>query len=582
MKGDRVGEFEELTLLAVRALGEPTYAVPVQRFIEKKAGRPVSMGAVYAVLGRLENKALLQSTVGAVTPRRGGKRKRLYEVTPLGMRALRDLAAAPRWYLAHDRGRAPMMWWSPSRPPLLGRMLLRLRRLGERRDEIETDLQELFFERVAERGRWRAALRHVVDAGSLWIHREWSPLRTVAPRSRRGGGVLLDMKFAVRIFRRQFGVVSVTVGGLALAIGATTVIFGYLNAVMLRPFGGSASSSVVTVSEISAAGGRAVWWRHADYLQLREGVDLVGLEAYMRHEAPLGDAAVEKVRVTLVSGGYFETFGIRATIGRVLTAADDAASAPRAVVVNHGFWRGRLGGDESIIGETVRLMGTPFTVVGVIEPEFAGPLVYAPAFWAPLALAVGDPAWMREPGGGMRVEVIGRLADGAAREQAEAEVSVLVAGLAVERLGSEDGRDVRARLEVIDDRLSDPVLRGVLAIVMSILGLVLVIACTNVANLLLAGAISRRREVGLRLALGASRWRVVRQLLTESVMLSVLSGGLGLLLAYWFLPIFAALIEVEPTTHVALDTRVYGFLAVSTLLAGIVVGLAPGALQHPR
>jgi predicted permease len=481
------------------------------------------------------------------------------------------------------------------RPPLLGKLLLRLRRLGPRRQEIEADLRELFRQRVAERGRWYAALRYCADAASLWIHRADSAARPSRQRGReihsqqhggmRGGwglfeGLLLDIRFAVRTFRRQIGAVSVTVAGLALAIGTTSVVFGVVNATMLPPIGGLGphASSVVEVARISPSGGRLVWLSYEWYQQLRDAARLVYLEAYHLDAARLGETEGESALVTLVTGGFFETLSVGAEIGRVLTDADDAPGAAPAVVINYNVWKNRYGGDESIVGQTVRLMGTPFTVVGVIEEGFVGPSFFAftaaPAFWVPLSTY--GAVWRGQPTMVVpQVWVVGRIREGTTREQAEAEVSALVVALEAEESGGERGEGFRARLEPAGDYLSDPELRWVLAVTLGVLGLVLLLACTNVANLLLAGAIARRREVGMRLALGASRGRVVRQLLTESVLLGALGGGLGLLLAVSLLPFAATLGEVPPTIEMAPDIRVYVFVVSVTLLAGVLAGLAP-------
>jgi len=472
--------------------------------------------------------------------------------------------------------RAPRGSHGAPRPPRLGRLIVRLRRLGPRHDEIDADLTELYRERRAERGRVYAVVRHWVDAVSLWVHPP-DPRPSPGLSRRRQSpleGLLLDMRFAARMYRRQARVVSVTVFGLALAIGASTVIFGFVTATTLQRFGGEYAESVAQVRGRSPQGWTSGWWPYEEYRQLRERAELMRFEGYMRHRAPLGDAQQEEVFVTLVSGDFFETLGVRAVRGRTLTAADDTLDAPPAVVVSYGFWHRRLGGDESIVGKTVRLMGASFTVVGVIEGDFAGP-IGPPAFWAPLALGRVDPAWMREPGWGLRVEVVGRVASGATFEQAEAEASALVAAVAAERLEASKSQPARADLEPVENALASSWVRAYLAIVVAALALVMLTACSNVANVLLAAALTRSREVGMRLALGASRWRLVRQLVTESIVLSAVSGVLGLLFAVWFLPLLARLVDLSPSIDVTPDIRVYGFIVISTLLSGVVAGLAP-------
>lgn len=392
--------------------------------------------------------------------------------------------------------------------------------------------------------------------------------------------MLLDMRFAVRMYRRQLGVVSVSVVGLALALGISTVVYGVVSVMFLTNFGVPDPSSVVELTfDARTSSGRRVRptssWSYSDYLRLHESARLVRLEAYKIEIAPLGETEQEEVRVVLVSGGFFETLGVGAAMGRVLTDADDNEASTPAVVVNYNFWRRRMGGDESVIGQTVRLMGTPFTVVGVIEKEFNGP-TYGPSppeFWAPLATF--ESVWQSASTRGSSVRTIGRIAEGTTRQQAEAEVLALAAAVQAERADDGNRREFRSHLDVADNRQLEPVTLWVMATITIILGFVLLLACTNVANLLLAGAIARRREVGLRLALGASRARVVRQLLTESLMLSALSGGLGLLCAYWAFPVMATVMEFPVTVDLRPDAWIFSFLATATLLAGLGAGLAP-------
>lgn len=379
------------------------------------------------------------------------------------------------------------------------------------------------------------------------------------------------------MFRRQIGVVSVTVAGLALAIGATSVVFGLVNVVLLPPFDslGPDPSAIVELTRISPTGATSRLRPEAEYRQLREAARLVKLEAWIHRNTRFGETGSEVVRVALVSGGYFDTLGVGTTIGRPLTEADDDADAAPAAVINYNFWKNRYAGDESIVGQTVRLMGASFTVVGVSEEGFLGPTGGAepPAFWVPSAMYVR--AWQQAPTQDRHWRIVGRLADGVTRAQAEAELSALITALEAEDSGDDEGAVFRARLAPPYGRWSDPALPWVLAVIMAVLGLVLLLACTNVTNLLLAGAIARRREVGLRLALGASRGRVVRQLLTESLMLGALGGGMGLLCAIWLLPILARFLELPDTIDVAPDMRVYAFVFAATLLAGLVSGLAP-------
>lgn len=390
-------------------------------------------------------------------------------------------------------------------------------------------------------------------------------------------GLLLDVRFAMRLYRRRLAIVAVSVVGLGLALGISTVVHGVVGALFLPRLGIPDSSTVVglTIDYRTSYGARVrgpAGWAYADYVALRDGTRLVHLEAYRSVGTVLGDRDGEEIRVGLVSGGFFETLGVRAAIGRMLSEADDSASSPPAIVVNHNYWRRRMGADPSVVGRTVRLGGSPVTIVGVAAEGFNGPRGPSPPeLWAPLSMldtvspsATSSFVW-----------TIGRLAEGATPEQAEAELLVVAAGLQAER-GDDDNRLLaRTRLERVDDSELEPAVVWVMGAISVILGVVLLLACTNVANLLLAGAIGRRREIGVRLSLGASRARVVRQLLTESVLLSTLGGGLGLLCAYWALPVMARLLEFHATVDLTPDMRTFGFLGGITLLAGLSAGLAP-------
>ncbi len=479
-------------------------------------------------------------------------------------------------------------------PPAIGRMLLRLRLTGARREEVEADLAELFRERLSARGRRHATVRYFVDVASLWLHRKADVIAgprgdgaeagenprgsaaTIVPLAARGrldpSSLWLDVRFALRLFRRQKGAFAVTVAGLALAIGSVTVAFGFVNATMLPPRGGMGpyADSIVEVARISPRGGISRLQSRADYEEVRGAADLLELEAYFRESAPLGDLGQE-VPVTLVSGGFFEMLGARAAIGRALTTSDNLPEAGTVAVVGHTFWKRQFGGDPGIVGKTARLMGTPFTIVGVMEEGFVGPTggAWAPAFWAPLAVYAS--VWREESVD--RVYMVGRLGNDVSREQAEAELTGLFAGLATEAGEAPSGSTVD--LAPRNARSSDPTFAWAMLGVSVILALVLLLACTNVANFLLAGAVARQREVGLRLALGASRTRIIRQLLTESLMLGGLGGVAGLLVATWMLPSVISLPNVPAVYSVEPDLRVFGFAVLATVAAGLLAGLTP-------
>jgi predicted permease len=466
-------------------------------------------------------------------------------------------------------------------PPRLAVLLARLRRRGARAREIEADLRELFEARSAERGVRYARRAYWRDALSLWTHPSPAtltrPMPDAAPQHWRLDTMWQDIVFAGRLFRRQPATVALTVAGLALAIGLATAVFSLLNAAALRPLGVADPDASVNVWH-TWRGGASTGWPYAEYLRAREATRLSTLEGWIRDAAPLGLTSAEVLApstpVHLVTGGTFSTFGLRTSLGRGLTPDDDRAGGPVVAVVSHAFWRHRLGGDPSILGRRVYFFGEPAIVVGVADRSSTGPAVDVPAFWVPLAPA--QAIWSYHgpfhPGSPAPISVRARVTPGVPLAQAEAELSAIVAGLPP--VSGELKPGTRVQFQPADNRYVRE-MGIIIGVVMTAVALVLLLACANVANLLLASAASREREIGVRLALGAGRLRIVRQLLTESLTVAAIGGLLGLLAAIWLLPVLTTLAQAPDTLDVAPDWRVYGFALLATLAAGIGAGLAP-------
>jgi putative ABC transport system permease protein len=508
-------------------------------------------------------------------------------------------------------------------PPWIGRLLLRLCRLGLRRDEVETDLLELFRIRAADRGRTFARRRYVADVLSLWT---WHGASTT-PAARPGYGgfpaITQDVVFAARLFRRQPVLFGLTVAGLAVAMGITTATFGIVRRVAFAGYGVSSPESVVRVASIGGPFTRTTGnspyqgnWAFSDFVRLKEAatsmttVAAVSTTAEFRADRDHGDPL--RVGVMAVTGDYFSVLGFRARVGRMLTPADDRTGVS-SLVVSHGFWKNQLGSDPAILGRTIWLDDYRLTVIGVADKRHGSPSYASnpPAFWTTVATHVEmltgrSRANLEETRARLQalssrpavdaaersrlkaleaeltapsrsnpaVDVLGRIGRGVTRARAEAEVGAIAVALAGEHRSGGTSRPPTVQLQSIDDIWNKQTI-PLVAILMTTVGAVVLLACANVTNLLLASATSRRREIGTRLAIGASRGRIVRQMLTESLLLGLLGGALGLLIAIQILPSLAALVQIPPAFDVSPDFAVHAFVAMVALAVGLIAGLAP-------
>jgi putative ABC transport system permease protein len=384
-----------------------------------------------------------------------------------------------------------------------------------------------------------------------------------------------DLRYGARMLLKQPVFTMIAVLTLALGIGANTAIFSLVNAVLLRPLPFAESERLVwTWGEFS--GGNRASTSPPDFLDYRaQNRCFEELAAMMFNSFNLtGSGDPDRVIGSSVTANFFQALGVKLVQGRAFLPEEERSGAAQVAIIGQGLWQRRFNGAPEIIGKTITLNGRNHTVVGV-APDATRVLQEA-EIWTPLTF--DDPEMKVRRFHFLRA--IGRVKRGVTLQQAQADIDAVAAGL--EKLYPESNKDWRLRLVPMREFLVGETRRP-LYVLLGAVGLVLLIACANIANLTLSQAARRQKEVALRHALGAKRMRLIRQLLTESALLSVIAGTIGLLLAWWGADLLMTLAEdsIPRVGEIALDNRVLGFTMLVSLLTALFFGLAP-ALQASR
>lgn len=482
-------------------------------------------------------------------------------------------------------------WLSRIRATILGRRLEQ-----DFAGEIETHLA-LLEDDLVRRGMPRAAAR-------LEARRQFGGVTQLRELHRERRSLVhldrlsADLAYALRMMRRNPAFTAVAILTLALGIGVNTALFSAYNAVALKPLPVADPTRVVRLErwfESRGLGDLQYAFSYPEYRYLRDhAAGFAGLVAAGWPVSAFAEARnstlAEKLQVQLVSSNYFDVMGVTPRFGRAFAPGEDRTPGANPVVVlSHSAWQRRFQGEAGLVGQTVKLNAVAFTIIGIAPQEFTGTSVFpvVPDFWAPLSMysqLVPGRNSLLSPDD-LQFQILGRLhrATPVARAQAEAD-------LLLRRFGAthqERDKTIALTLQrtAFFGNVDDPRFQASVAVLMLIVGMVLLVACANLANLLLARAAGRQREIGVRLALGASRGRVMRQLLTESVTLALAGGAAGLVVASWCTRLLWVAVEqllagpfagnLQLSIDLSPDARVYLYALLLSLITGVLFGLSP-------
>ena len=462
---------------------------------------------------------------------------------------------------------------------LILRWLFRASLLPAEREYVVGDLEEGLASVRRLRGNRAARAWHrrqmVLSLGPNMIRR----LRTRRPPRVKGDPVLAtivqDVRYALRALRKTPAVTAAAAVSLALGIGATSTVFSVINGVMLRPLTYPDAHRMMLLSERTPSGEplSVSWANFQDWARDQRSFEAFGI--YRTGTANLtGADRPERVPMAYGSSGMFSAVGLEPRMGRRFTAREDGPDAPRIAVISERLWQTRLGGDAAIVGREITLNGERHTVVGVMPAGMRFPSRNTDV-WLPFGAIAAQLPSSRETH--PNLWVIGRLRSDVDHRQSQADMDRIAVGLSEQY---PDSNPPGARIAV--DSFSEQVVRNVrpaLYLLLGVAGCVLLIACGNVANLLLARGERRRREIAVRTALGATRGRIARQLMTEHLVLALGSGTLGILLAYAGI---GALVASAPSflprlDQISIDRAVLAFTAVASIFTGLLIGMIPAA-----
>ena len=397
--------------------------------------------------------------------------------------------------------------------------------------------------------------------------------------------LVADIRYSFRSLLKNPGLTLAAILSLGLGIGANTTIFTWVQAVLFRPIPLAADPSSIRIAAMENREGQSRSWSYPNFVDFRDRTKMLDVVAQDDQTFNIAvDDTAERAWGALVSGNYFDVMGIRPAAGRFFTAKDDVTPGGHPVaVLSYANWQRRFAGDPAVIGKQVTINSTPITIIGVAPEGFIGSFLgVSSAAWVPMAMQKemmgGDR--MNQRGNGWFQSIV-RLKPGVSQEQAQAEASAIMAQLEQEYRDFNEGRRLRIVQTWEAPFGAGTVLAPLLGVLSVLVALVLVIACANVANLLLSKAVSRRREVAVRLSLGASRTRLIRQLLTESFLLAIVAGITGVVMAYWTMDVIMAFVppvDMPIDLGLRMDTTTLLFALGVSMVTGLIFGLAP-ALQ---